>query len=191
MLIPSLACQAKCSYCFGPNRGPIMSTEAFTAAVEWIAEYFPIEETIEITLHGGRTTSGRKKWYRQNLPILNQRFEHRLKLAIQSNLWLLDDDFSGLFREYGVSVGTSFDGPEHLNDAQRGKGYFARTMAGIEIARRSGLQPGVICTFTSTDGCMDVSPFEQLSHTSQMQSRDGDLFSFCILSHATRLRAPF
>jgi len=37
-----------------------------------------------------------------------------------------------LFRKHGVSIGTSWDGTEAINDAQRGKGYFARTMAGNE-----------------------------------------------------------
>ena len=71
-----------------------------------------------------------------------------LKLGIQSNLWLLDDEFCALFREYGVSIGTSLDGPETINDSQRGKGYFERTMAGINTARRHGMNPAVICTFT-------------------------------------------
>ena len=46
-------------------------------------------------------------------------------------------------------MGTSLDGPAAINDAQRGPGYFARTMAGIERARVHGLDPGVVCTFTA------------------------------------------
>ena len=125
-----------------------MSPEAFTATLDWITDYFSAEDKIELTFHGGEPLLAGIEWYRHNLPILIQHFEHRLILAIQSNLWLLDDDFCDLFQEYGISVGTSLDGPEYLNDAQRGKGYFARTMSGIETARRNGIQPGVICTFT-------------------------------------------
>jgi hypothetical protein len=29
MLLPSLACQAQCSYCFGPNRGPVTGPDVF------------------------------------------------------------------------------------------------------------------------------------------------------------------
>jgi uncharacterized protein len=148
MLLPSLACQAECAYCFGPNRGPIMQPDVFDSVVDWIAGYAPSGECVEITFHGGEPLLAGKEWYRQKLPFLRQRFDTRLKLGIQSNLWLLDDEFCTLFREYGVSVGTSLDGPEYLNDAQRGVGYFSRTMAGIETARRNGLSPGVICTFT-------------------------------------------
>jgi len=148
MLLPSLACQAHCGYCFGPNRGPVMSQDVFDAAVEWIDTLTKTAQTVEITFHGGEPLLAGLDWYRQNLPILQKRFTGRLKLSIQSNLWLLDDDFCALFNEYAVSIGTSLDGPEAVNDIQRGRGYFQKTMAGIETARRNGLNPGVICTFT-------------------------------------------
>ncbi|MBN1264819.1 MAG: TIGR04083 family peptide-modifying radical SAM enzyme [Anaerolineales bacterium] len=148
MLLPSLACQAHCGYCFGPNHGPIMPLDVFDAAVEWIDTLTKTAQTVEITFHGGEPLLAGLDWYRQALPILQQRFTGRLKLGIQSNLWLLDDDFCALYKEYAVSIGTSLDGPEAINDSQRGKGCFRQTMAGIETARRNGLNPGVICTFT-------------------------------------------
>lgn len=149
MLLPSMACQAKCTYCFGPNRGPVMQPDAFNAAVDWMYGYASGEERIHITFHGGEPLLAGKDWYRRNLPILRTRFEDRLELSLQSNLWLLDDEFCAIFRQHNVSIGTSLDGPQQLNDAQRGQGYFKRTMAGIETARRNGFEPGVICTFTT------------------------------------------
>jgi len=125
-----------------------MQQDVFTAVVEWIASYRKPGECMEIAFHGGEPLLAGKEWYRQTLPVLQQRFEGQIKLGIQSNLWLLDDEFCALFKEYDVSIGTSLDGPESINDAQRGKGYFTRTMAGIETARRNGRSPGVICTFT-------------------------------------------
>lgn len=148
MLLPSLACQARCSYCFGPNRGPVMRDDIFDAALNWIAATTPTDQSLELTFHGGEPLLAGHAWYHRNLPRLHQRFGDGLRLGIQSNLWLLDDEFCELFREHRVSIGTSLDGPEAINDAQRGAGYFAHTMAGIETARRHGLSPGVICTFT-------------------------------------------
>lgn len=148
MLLPSLACQARCSYCFGPNHGPVMQPDIFDSALDWIAAYAPLEDRVEITFHGGEPLLAGKDWYRKHLLILRQRFDGRLKLSIQSNLWLLDEEFCALFKEYDVSVGTSLDGPQAINDPQRGEGYFERTMAGITTARRNGIEPGVICTFT-------------------------------------------
>ena len=125
-----------------------MRSEVFDAALEWIAATTLTDHALKLTFHGGEPLLAGHDWYCRSLSILRRRFGDRLKLDIQTNLWLLDDEYCNLFREYGVSIGTSLDGPEAINDAQRGVGYFARTMAGIEIARRHGLTAGVICTFT-------------------------------------------
>jgi uncharacterized protein len=98
------------------------------------------------------------------LPILRQRFG-ACKLHVQSNLWLLDDDYCALFKEYGVSIGTSLDGPQPINDEQRGHGYFRRTMAGIERARTHGLSVGCICTFTSQSAPHAEEVFDFFVHT--------------------------
>jgi uncharacterized protein len=126
----------------------MMRDDIFDAALDWIAATTPSDQSLELTFHGGEPLLAGHAWYRRNLPRLRSRFGDRLKLGIQSNLWLLDDDYCELFRERRVSIGTSLDGPEAINDAQRGAGYFGRTMAGIEAARRHGMSVGVICTFT-------------------------------------------
>ena len=149
MITPSLACQASCVYCFGPNRGPAMPNHVFDAAARWIGSTSPGDEVVDITFHGGEPLIPGARWYRRNLGILRERFGDRLQLHLQSNLWLLDDELCQLFKEFNVAIGTSLDGPEHINDTQRGKGYFRRTMAAIELANARGLDVGCICTFTS------------------------------------------
>jgi uncharacterized protein len=125
-----------------------MQPDVFDAAIDWISSYVAEGKSVEITFHGGEPLLAGKEWYRRALSTLRRCFNERLKLSIQSNLWLLDDEFCDLFKEFGISIGTSLDGPETINDAQRGNGYFKRTIAGIDVARRNGLTPGVICTFT-------------------------------------------
>ena len=108
------------------------------------------DERFQITFHGGEPLVVGSAWFRMALPRLREGLgPDGLRFTIQSNLWLLTDELCELFREHGVSIGTSLDGPAEINDAQRGAGYFARTMAGIELARRHGLPVGVICTVTS------------------------------------------
>ena len=151
LLVPSLSCPASCSYCFGPHEGrPIMSRETVEAIVRWQNSLDRLlEEGLDITFHGGEPLVAGVEFYRQAFPVLrNELGARRVKLSIQSNLWLLTDELCEIFREYGVSLGTSLDGPEEINDAQRGQGYFRRTMAGIERARKHGLNLGCICTFT-------------------------------------------
>lgn len=149
MLIPSLTCPAKCSYCFGPHVGrTTMDRQVVEAVVRWqTASGF--DEPLELTFHGGEPLVPGMSFYRMALPILKQGLAPRgVRFSIQSNLWLLTDELCGLFHEYGVSIGTSLDGYEQINDGQRGRGYFARTMKGMERARRHGLPIGTIATFT-------------------------------------------
>jgi sulfatase maturation enzyme AslB (radical SAM superfamily) len=150
MLVPSLACPASCAYCFGPHKGGSPMTRATLDAVVRWQNALGDKDTLEITFHGGEPLVPGIQFYRMALPLLRDGLApRRVRFAMQSNLWLLTDELCDLFREYGVSLGTSLDGPEPINDAQRGTGYFSRTMASIKRARVHGLDVGCICTFTS------------------------------------------
>lgn len=154
MLVPSLGCPASCSYCFGPHLGTsTMSQDTVEAVVCWqrkLAVESDQSGPLEITFHGGEPLLPGAAFYRMALPLLRAGLAPRnIRFAVQSNLWLLTDEFVDLFSAYGAQVGTSLDGPEPINDAQRGTGYYAKTMAGVEKARAHGLSPGVVCTFTA------------------------------------------
>src|SRR5664280_1201917 len=156
MLVPSLACPSSCAYCFGPHAsGKTMGHETLEVVVEWQRALGGGASeadgdvpgngggTLEITFHGGEPLVPGAEWYRTALPLLRDGLAPRkVGFAVQSNLWRLTDELCELFTEFGVSLGTSLDGPEEINDAQRGHGYFARTMAGIELARDHGLGVG-------------------------------------------------
>ena len=151
MLVPSLACPAACSYCFGPHRGPTMSPVTMQATLDFMARI--AEETgqrkVKITFHGGEPLQAGYDLWRQALQGFDQRLGRgRYEVVLQSNLWLLDDQFCQLFTEHKVEIGTSLDGPEEITDRQRGQGYFARTMQGVQNANYYGMNVGCIATFT-------------------------------------------
>jgi uncharacterized protein len=126
-----------------------MAKATLEAIVRWQK---PLGENgkLKVTFHGGEPLSAGIDYYRMALPILRKSLApQKVQFDLQSNLWLLNDEFCELFCEYKVSIGTSLDGPEAINDAQRGKGYYRRTMAGIEHAYSHGLDVGCICTFTA------------------------------------------
>lgn len=151
MVVPSLACPATCSYCFGPHRGPTMTGETMATTLDFIARVVADtgQRKVTVTFHGGEPLVAGHALWRQALGGLRSRFGvDGCKIALQSNLWLLDDEFCALFREHQVEIGTSLDGPEELTDAQRGPGHFARTMAGIRRAENHGMTVGCIATFT-------------------------------------------
>ncbi len=104
---------------------------------------------IKINFHGGEPLAAGHDFFHYFFDILTSEWpQKKIEYTIQSNLWLLDEAYCQMFNEYNVSIGTSLDGPENINDSQRGKGYFKKTMAGIEKARSRGLDVGCITTFT-------------------------------------------
>jgi uncharacterized protein len=126
-----------------------MRRETVEAVAAW-SSALADGEKVEITFHGGEPLTAGLKFYEMALPILRTGlFSRSGGFSIQSNLWLLTPELCELFREHRVTIGTSLDGPEDINDAQRGKGYFRRTMQGVELARQFGLDAGFICTFTA------------------------------------------
>jgi uncharacterized protein len=126
-----------------------MSAATLLAVADW-QRSLGETEPLDLTFHGGEPLTAGVDFYRTALPLLRDGLAPRqVRFSVQSNLWLLTDAFCELFRQYEVALGTSLDGPQAINDAQRGAGYYGRTMAGVELARSHGLHPGVICTFTA------------------------------------------
>lgn len=152
MLIPSLSCPASCSYCFGPNSGPAMKKDMLGRVIGFMEQI--VKETgqrkVSVTLHGGEPLAAGYEVIEALVTGLHDRFKFLdLKIGIQSNLWLLDERLCGLFSKYKVEVGTSLDGPQELNDRQRGSGYYEKTMKAIRLAHYYGINVSCIATFTS------------------------------------------
>ena len=149
MLIPTLGCPARCAYCWSSEPGsPVMSIETVHEIVEWLKTFR--NDRVTFTFHGGEPLLAGADFYRQALPMIAEGLQHlRPEFALQSNLWLMTPELARIFAEHNVPIGSSIDGPEELNDLQRGKGYFKKTMQGYEIARAHGVHVRFICTFTA------------------------------------------
>jgi uncharacterized protein len=152
MPVLSKACQASCNYCFGPNKGSIVSVEQLEQNAKFMIDFVRKNNVpkVDITFHGGEPLlAGFDKWKTILEKLSSELEDKKTKLHVQSNLWNLNEDFCNLFADHQVSLSTSIDGPEEINDLQRGNGYFKNTMGGIELARKNGLSVGCIATFTS------------------------------------------
>ena len=152
IILPSMSCQAACKYCFGPNKGKCMDKSTIDRIIDYIEKIS--DETkqnmIKITFHGGEPlTTGYEKLEYLVEGLVNRFSSKRLRFSMQSNLWLLTDQHCELFTKHHFSIGTSLDGPKQINDAQRGEGYFDKTMKGIRLAQSYGLPVSVIATFTN------------------------------------------
>jgi uncharacterized protein len=149
MLIPTLGCPANCNYCWSSEeKSPIMSIETIKEVVEWLKIFR--QDSVTFTFHGGEPLLAGEKFYGEALPLLAEGLSSRnIAFAIQTNLWKLTPEIAEIFSKYNVPIGSSLDGPQELNDLQRGKGYYEKTMRGYEIAKAHGLTVRFITTFTS------------------------------------------
>ncbi len=149
MIIPTLGCPSKCSYCWSSEEGsPVMSIETIKDVVKWLKDYR--DDPVTFTFHGGEPLLAGADFYRQALPLLVDGLSHlKPALALQTNLWKMTPEIARVLADYDIPIGSSLDGPKELTDHQRGKGYYEKTLNGYEIATDNGLRVSFICTFTS------------------------------------------
>ncbi|QUH24164.1 TIGR04083 family peptide-modifying radical SAM enzyme [Methanobacterium alkalithermotolerans] len=149
MIIPSMDCPSNCSYCWGVDKeSDLMSLETIEEVVKWLKNFR--KGPVTFTFHGGEPLLAGYDFYKKSLPLLSQQLSHlKPAFAIQTNLWLMNEELAQLFAEYNIPIGSSLDGPQDINDFQRGKGYYEKTMQGYKIAREKGLRVSFISTFTS------------------------------------------
>ena len=149
MIIPTLGCPSKCSYCWSSEVGsPRMTIETVGEIVEWLRDFR--DDPVTFTFHGGEPLLAGADYYRAALPMLKRELEHLSpNFALQTNLWLLTPELAEVLAEHEIPIGSSLDGPQELNDLQRSSGYYERTIAGYDLAKKHGLQVQFICTFTS------------------------------------------
>jgi uncharacterized protein len=149
MLVPTLGCPSNCSYCWSSEvDSDLMSIETVEEVVKWLKNFR--DDTVTFTFHGGEPLLAGFDFYKKALPLIKKGLEHlKPAIALQTNLWNLTPEMAELFSEYNIPIGSSIDGPEELNNYQRGEGYYKKTMKGYEIAKSHNLKVSFICTFTS------------------------------------------
>jgi len=124
-----------------------MSIETVKEVVEWLKDFK--KEPVTFTFHGGEPLLAGADFYEKALPLLAEGLSHlKTAFALQSNLWVITPELAKILAKYNIPIGSSLDGPQEINDLQRGKGYFEKTMKGYEIAKANGLKVSFICTFT-------------------------------------------
>lgn len=146
MIIPTLNCPSNCKYCWGSeNKKEMMDISIIDNIINWIDDFR--DDKVHITFHGGEPLLAGYDFYNYALAKLssNEKVEG---FSLQSNIWLLTEELMDLFKEYDVTISTSIDGPKEINDYQRGKGYFDKTMSKYEIAKQKGLNINFVLTVT-------------------------------------------
>lgn len=140
-------CNINCSYCYFfdsrnkdyLNKPPLISdetVEALTCFLEGAVADFQLS-SIQIDFHGGEPLLLPKARFEKMCAILSRRLGPGvdLRLSLQTNGMLIDDEWLDIFEKYNVYVGVSLDGEKDTHDQfrldHRGRGTYDRVRAGL------------------------------------------------------------
>jgi uncharacterized protein len=156
VLQPSPFCNLNCDYCYLPDRQNTRRMAFKTldlAAKKIFTAKLPTQE-LSVIWHAGEPLAVPRDWYRQAFSILASHCPQSVKLThhFQTNGVLIDEKWGSFFREFGVRVGVSLDGPAWLHDRHRKtrdfKGTHARVLNGISVLTKLEIPFHVICVLT-------------------------------------------
>jgi len=118
-------CNLRCKYCYILNKDEfkdqMMTFDFYKKVVDKIISDLKLSDTsdqFEIIFHGGEPTLAGTALLRKCFEYARASFKevkNSLRIGIQTNLTLIDEDMCFLFREYSVSVGCSYDGFKSSN----------------------------------------------------------------------------
>lgn len=146
MIIPTLNCPSNCKYCWGSeSNSPMMDTEVIDQIADWLKDFR--DDNVHFTFHGGEPLLAGYDFYKYALEKLTA-LPNVEGFSLQSNIWLLTPEMIELFKKYNITISTSIDGPEDINDYQRGEGYFKKTMDNYQLAKDNGLNINFVLTVT-------------------------------------------
>ncbi|AWF80203.1 radical SAM protein [Microbulbifer sp. A4B17] len=128
-------CNLRCSYCRSWREGPnqTMKFETMLKAVSQVLS-IPNVSSIDFVWHGGEVTLLKTSIFRKLL-WLQEKFRRpnqRIKNTIQTNAYLISDEWAKLLSAYSVTVGVSIDGPPEINDKYRKNKDGLKTSENIE-----------------------------------------------------------
>jgi uncharacterized protein len=154
---PTPFCNLNCSYCYLPHRTDrrILKVETVQITVERLLREDLLSSEVSIIWHAGEPLVVKREFYEGYFKAIRQVIGCAIKVRhyIQTNATLISDDWCNFFREHGVSVGVSIDGPAHVHNFSRhtrgGHGSFAQTMRGIETLHANGVPFHTISVITA------------------------------------------
>jgi uncharacterized protein len=149
-------CNIDCAYCYLPDRQnpKRMCPETVDAVyTDLITERF-VGKQFTTVWHAGEPLTASIRFYADAVKSSRRLAERGCKVvhSIQTNATLVNDDWCEFFKESGVRIGVSIDGPADLHDRNRrsrsGQGTHSRVMQGVSLLRRHGIEFHVICVLT-------------------------------------------
>jgi len=145
-------CNLDCSYCFYLHKEQLLHQDRDKGMSDEVLENFIRQyiatqdgEEIIFSWQGGEPTLMGLDFFRKVVELQKkyQPKHQRIENDLQTNGFLINDEWAEFLKEHRFLVGVSIDGPRELHDRYRvtrsGKPTFDRVMRGIETLKRHGV----------------------------------------------------
>jgi uncharacterized protein len=153
---PTPFCNIHCRYCYLSHRSSTkrISLETLNLISRQLFSSPFISDAISIVWHAGEPLVLPVSFYRQAFQHIQQYNVNNIQVkhSFQTNATLITKEWCDFFKEQGIQVGVSLDGPQHMHDANRidraGRGTFERTMHGVKLLQENGIKFSAIMVIT-------------------------------------------
>lgn len=153
-------CNMRCKYCFYDDisqyrncENGFMSSETAKALIKKALN--SVTKQITFVFQGGEPTLVGLDFYREIISLQQEYNINHVKIhnSIQTNGYIIDDEWAHFLGENHFLVGLSVDGTKDLHDLYRvdasGKGTFNRTMRAVELFRKNGVEFNILTVVTN------------------------------------------
>lgn len=160
-------CNFACNYCSvgQPDKAQTLDFATFCRFVDGLPPLLTErgDKYMDFIWHGGEPLLLPSSFYRAAMDYAKDKLPgYQVQFKIQTNGFLVDDEWIKLFKDYDISVGISLDGPAHIHDASRkthaGQATHAQIMDNIKALHQAGIWVGVLTVISSLDN-MDAAEF--------------------------------
>lgn len=150
-------CNIDCSYCYLPDRASTkkISTDTVIKSVQTLFDENLVKDEFSIVWHAGEPMAVKLPFYREIYERLKEITPEGIKIRqhIQTNATLINQEWCDFFKESGMIIGISCDGPQFIHDKfrlnRKGKGTFESTMKGVELLKKNDIPFSAIAVLTS------------------------------------------
>ena len=153
----SSLCNMRCKYCFYGDVSEMRSFESFGMMSENTLEtlvkraFEYADDRLCFAFQGGEPTLAGIDFYRKLIDLEKQYNTKNLAVSnsIQTNGYLIDDEWAEFFAKHGFLVGLSLDGTREAHDSIRidamGKGTFDRVSAAATVLEKHRVDFNILC----------------------------------------------
>jgi uncharacterized protein len=142
VLQPTPFCNIACRYCYLPARNvkAVMAQTTIRALFEKLSGSGWLGDELTVIWHAGEPLVAPPEFYRNAFAQIRALCPNvQVSHSLQTNGLLINPEWCELFKEWGVRVGVSIDGPQRFNDLNRisrkGRSTYEQAVAGIRLLR--------------------------------------------------------